>query len=97
MRGQAGRGEGAGKPGAGWGQRWGPRDPGGPAPRFPSGAHHPARIRTPSGPVREDGRFCFRIKALCCAHTKAAKTRFSSRAIGQIEGTRLNFQRALGA
>ena len=33
----------------------------------------------------------FRIKALCCAHTKAAKTRFSSRPFGQIEGTQLNF------
>lgn len=65
---------------------------GAPAPRRPSGA----RTRTPSAPVREgeDGRFCCSIKALCCAHTKAAKTRFCSRPLGRIEGTQLSFQMA---
>lgn len=71
---------GGGQPG--WDTRtWGrggrtPETPGGPAPSFASRprrahAHSPAQ-------VREDGRFYFSIKALCCSHTKAAKTRFSS-------------------
>lgn len=56
MRGRAG---GAGRPGdaGGFGAR-GPRDRGRPASGLPSGAH----TRTPSGPVREDGRFCFQDK-----------------------------------
>ena len=47
-------------------------------------AHRPARC----GKMAVSA---FRIKALCCSHTKAAKTRFSSRPFGQIEGTQLNF------
>lgn len=70
-----------------------PRDPGAPAPRLPSGA----RTRTLSCPSAGRWPFLLHIKALCCAHTKAAKTRFSSRPLGQIEGTRLNFQMALEA
>lgn len=82
-----GMGDGAGRP----------RAPGLPAPRLPSGPQAGAHSRPPSCPVREDGRFCLSIKALCCGHTKAAKPHFSSRPFGQIEGTQLNFQMALNA
>lgn len=91
-RSPGGRGRGEGRRGAT------PPMPAAPAPRLPSGAHTRARTHAlPPAPVREDGRFCFDIKALCCAHTKAAKTRFSSRPFGQIEGPQLNFQMALEA
>lgn len=87
------RGVGAGE-GAGT-ARAAPGTLGAPAPRRPSGA----RTRTPSAPVREgeDGRFGFSIKALCCAHTKAAETRFCSRPCGRSEGTQLSFQKAVEA
>jgi hypothetical protein len=59
------------------------------------GAHAGLTHAHPPAPVREDGRFGFSIKALCCAHTKAAGTRFSNRPFGQIQGRQLNFQMAL--
>lgn len=73
----------------------GPRDPGLPraSPCLALGRTRGRTHAHPPAPVREDGRFCLDIKALCCTHTKASKTRFSSRPFGQIEGTQLNFQR----
>lgn len=92
-----GGGGGSRKDGGGvWGDAArGPRDPGLPraSPCLAPGRTRGRTHAHPPAPVREDGRFCLDIKALCCTHTKASKTRFSSRPFGQIEGTQLNFQR----